>query len=187
MGMRTILGYGYGSLYYLDIGPKSMVARTTSVNCANLGLTTNQSSSTTLDVWHRRLGHGTLDENSLTYIAGKVTDLQVSDRPTGIGKICGICALGRQNREAQTKRREKPTQLLVIVHSDICGPMQTPGLNGERYLITFTDEKSGRVSISLLVVTRMGCWPHFTHIGPEQRRLVEKKSSASEVMEAGNI
>ena len=28
--------------------------------------------------------------------------------------------------------------------------MQTPGLDGERYFVTFIDEKSGRVSVALL-------------------------------------
>jgi len=37
-----------------------------------------------------------------------------------------------------------------VVHLDICGPMETLSLNGERYFITFTDETSGRVSINLL-------------------------------------
>ena len=91
-----------------------------------------------------------LDEHSLTYIAGKVTDLRVSRRPMDVAKICSICALGLKNREAQTGRSEKPTKLLSVVHTDICGPMQPPGLNGDWHFNTFTDEKSGRVSISLL-------------------------------------
>ena len=37
-----------------------------------------------------------------------------------------------------------------MLHSDLFGPMQTVGLNGERYLISFIDETSGGVSLSLL-------------------------------------
>ena len=66
------------------------------------------------------------------------------------GKICQICALGRQHKEAETKTREKASEILHTVHTDICGPMQTPTLNGERNFIPFTDEASGRVSVSLL-------------------------------------
>ena len=66
------------------------------------------------------------------------------------GKICQICALGRQHKEAETKTRERASEILHTVHTDICGPIQTPTLNGERYFITFTDEASGRVSVSLL-------------------------------------
>ena len=119
-------------------------------NQANLGLGTNQSPSATLEIWHRQLAHRTLDESALRYISPKVSDLRVSGKSEPVGKICGICALGRQHNEAQTKTREKPSELLSIVESDLCGPMQTTGINGEKYFGTFTDEKSGRVSISLL-------------------------------------
>ena len=57
-------------------------------------------------------------------------------------RICGICAIGRQHREAGTKAREKADEILQVVHSDMCGPIQTPGLDGERYLVTFIDDKS---------------------------------------------
>ena len=64
--------------------------------------------------------------------------------------ICGICAMGRQPKEAGTKARDKATEILAVIHSDLCGPMQTTGLNGEKYFATFIDEMSGRVSITLL-------------------------------------
>ena len=57
--------------------------------------------------------------------------------------ICGVCAIGRQQKEASTKTREKAKQILQVVHSDLCGLMQQPGLNGEKYFITFIDEMSG--------------------------------------------
>jgi len=64
--------------------------------------------------------------------------------------ICGICAGGRQHKEMGTKTREKSEQILGVVHSDLCGSMQTAGLNGERYFVPFIDEMSGRVTITLL-------------------------------------
>ena len=44
----------------------------------------------------------------------------------------------------------KATEILAVVHSDLCGPMQTVGPNGERYFVSFIDEMGGRVSITLL-------------------------------------
>ena len=64
--------------------------------------------------------------------------------------ICGICTLGQQNREAETKSREKEGEILSVVPSDICDTIETPSLKGEQYFITFTDETTGRVSIGLL-------------------------------------
>jgi len=65
-------------------------------------------------------------------------------------KVCSICVQGRQHKEAHTGTREKATETLKRAHSDICGPMQAPSVNGEKYFITVIDEISGRVSISLL-------------------------------------
>ena len=63
--------------------------------------------------------------------------------------ICETCAMGCQHGAAGTKAREKVRELLEVVHSKMCGPMQTPGLHDERYFVTFIDEKSGPVSIAL--------------------------------------
>lgn len=46
--------------------------------------------------------------------------------------------------------REKAQNLLECFHSVVCGPMQTSTHNGERYFVTFVDEASGRIALSLL-------------------------------------
>ena len=76
--------------------------------------------------------------------------MEVSKTAEPTTRICGICAKGRQHREAETKTREKASELLLVVHTDLCGPMQTLSLHGERYFVTFTDELSGHVSVCLL-------------------------------------
>jgi len=145
-GVKQQLGIREGSLYYLMENP--VVRESPSTNHANLGLSTNQSSTATLETWHRRLCHRTLDSSTIHRLASKVSGMHVSN--TEGPKVCGICAQGRQHKEAHTGTREKATEILERVHSDICGPMQAPSLNGEMYFITFIDEMSGRVSISLL-------------------------------------
>ena len=74
-------------------------------------------------------------------------DLEASGIPKG---ICTVCAAGRQHREAMTGRREKTENLLENIHSDVCGPMETPTLAGERYFVTFIDKASGRLAVSLI-------------------------------------
>jgi len=76
--------------------------------------------------------------------------MEISEANTPTTKICGICVMGRQHKEAETKERDKARELLMVVHTDLCGPMQTVSLHGERYFIMFTDEISGRVSVCLL-------------------------------------
>jgi len=36
-----------------------------------------------------------------------------------------------------------------MVHSDVCGPMQVSTITGERYFVTFIDEKSCRIAVTL--------------------------------------
>jgi len=149
-GMRTELGKRNRSLYHVAQNNEFQSYEENTPNQANLGLATNQSPSATLETWHRRLCYRTLDSPAVNYISSKVRDMEVSNTSVPSTKICGVCALGPQHKEAETKAREKATELLSVVHSDLCGPMETATLNGEKYFITFTDERSGRVSISLL-------------------------------------
>ena len=148
-GSRRKLGQRHGSLYYLEKGSVRNDPR--ELFTANLGVMTNQSPTATLATWHRRLCHRTLDTGSVKYLASKVKDMEVSsNEEPNTSKICGICAIGRQHKEAGTKTRDKADNILDVVHSDLCGPMQTAGLGGERYFITLIDERSGRVGVSLL-------------------------------------
>ena len=149
-GVRTKLAKREGSLYHLIQDKVAPSIESNLPNHAHLGLATNGTASATLETWHRRLCHRTLDTTTVHYLSSKVSDLNVSNTERISSKICGICALGRQHKEAETKSREKAKELLQVVHTDLCGPMQTPTLNGEKYFIAFTDEMSGRVSICLL-------------------------------------
>ena len=149
-GMETELGTRTGSLYFLNMGKESALFEADTPDMVSLGLAVNQSPSATLETWHQRLGHRTLDSTSVRYIPSKVMNMMVSKESIPSTKICPVCALGRQHKEGTTKEPEKATERLSVVHSDICRPMQTPSLNGERYLITFTDEKSASISITRL-------------------------------------
>jgi len=103
-------------------------------------------------VWHRRLGHRTLDQNTIQFLQPRVSEFVIeSIKHNEMEKeICGTCAIGRQHREAMTGPLEKAVELLEVVHSDIGGPMQVNTISGERYFITFIDERSGRIAITLL-------------------------------------
>lgn len=103
-----------------------------------------------MEIWHCRLCHQTLDDTAVTYISFKVRDIEVSNTEALSTHICEICAMGRQHKEAAIGVQERADDILQVIHTDLYGPMQTVGLSGERYFITFIDECSGRVSLSLL-------------------------------------
>lgn len=140
-GMRKELGSRNGSLYRLSVRT-ALAGWNGSEDCsrneAHLGLMTNQSPVATRDTWHRWLRHRTLDGSVVKYISERVTDMKVRRETNGSSKVCGVCTWGRQHREAETKTRQKTKEVLGVVHSDICGPMETPSLNGARSFLTFT-------------------------------------------------
>ncbi|KAI5352878.1 hypothetical protein L3X38_005770 [Prunus dulcis] len=75
------------------------------------------------DLWHRRFGH--LNMSSLKLL--KEQDMVVGlPEIKEVKEVCEGCVLGKQSREAflreATTRASTP---LELIHSDICGPMQT--------------------------------------------------------------
>ena len=54
---------------------------------------------------------------------------------------CEGCILGKQHRENFPSGKSITEKApLEIVHSDLCGPMQTPSLASSHYMLTFIDD-----------------------------------------------
>lgn len=58
--------------------------------------------------------------------------------------------MGKQTRLPSSKSGSRALDVLEVVHSDICGPMETESLGGSRYYLTFTDDKSRRIFVYFL-------------------------------------
>ena len=94
--------------------------------------------------------------------------------PTLNGEIqlCETCQLGKQSRPAFPKGQAWiASQKLQFIHTDVCGPMKTASLCGNKYFILFIDD-----------YTRM-CWVYFIKFKSEVftifktfKTLVEKQS-----------
>jgi len=137
-------GRRQGNLYYLQDENK--------IEMAHLQPASNKPMPETVTVWHKMLGHRTLDQAAIHYLQPRVSDFKIkSDKEiSGEQNLCETCACGRQHKEAITGSRDKANEPLEVVHTDICGPIQVSTINGERYFITFIDEKSGRIAVTLL-------------------------------------
>ena len=64
-----------------------------------------------------------------------VEDLPKFEIPGG---LCEACILG-EHQESLLKERHV-SQILAVVHSDICGPMTTQSLGEAKYILTFTND-----------------------------------------------
>ncbi|KAI5323714.1 hypothetical protein L3X38_032786 [Prunus dulcis] len=91
-----------------------------------------------LQTWHKRLGH--LNDQSIRLLANQdmVHGLPSLEKDL---EVCEGCKLGKQHRDSfpteSTWRAQFP---LELVHTDICGPMQTASMSENRYFLLFIDD-----------------------------------------------
>ncbi|GJV27725.1 retrotransposon protein, putative, ty1-copia subclass [Tanacetum coccineum] len=55
---------------------------------------------------------------------------------------CVSCLSGKMTRKSFPHRPERATDLLGIIHTDVCGPLRHVSRQGASYFITFTDDYS---------------------------------------------
>ena len=93
-------------------------------------------------MWHLRLGH--LGGENLKKLVSKemVNGLQIRGIFNQSNDICEGCMKGRQTREVFPSAEHRGRQLLELVHSDVCGPINPKSLGGNRYYLTFVDDYS---------------------------------------------
>ncbi|RVW71674.1 Retrovirus-related Pol polyprotein from transposon TNT 1-94 [Vitis vinifera] len=98
-------------------------------------------------LWHKRFGHfhyaalKHLHQKGLTQGLPVICDEK---------NVCQVCQFGKQSRLSfPVNKAWRASERLQLIHTDVCGPMKTPSLNGNRYFILFIDDK-----------TRM-CWVFF--------------------------
>ena len=55
--------------------------------------------------------------------------------------VCEGCVLGKHHREMFDKGKSwRDKEPLQLIHSDICGPLETPSLSHAVYFLTFIDD-----------------------------------------------
>ena len=81
----------------------------------------------TPELWHRRLGH--LSEKGLEILAKK----NAFTSPGSIAfKACKDCAVEKLHRVTFYIRQQQKTEVLDLVHTDVCGPMDVASIGGSR-------------------------------------------------------
>ena len=87
-------------------------------------------------LWHKRLGHISKERMQRLIKNEILSNLDFTDL-----EVCIDCIKGKQTKHTK-KGATRSTQLLEIIHTDICGPFDAPSIGGEKYFITFTDDFS---------------------------------------------
>ena len=88
----------------------------------------NNDSATYL--WHCRLGRIGVKRMKKLYADGLLESLDA----------CKPCLMGKMTKTSFSGTMERATDLLEIIHTDVCSPMSVEARGGYRYFLTFIDD-----------------------------------------------
>ncbi|MCR4790616.1 MAG: DDE-type integrase/transposase/recombinase, partial [Treponemataceae bacterium] len=117
-------------------------------------------------LWHYRLGH--ISETRLHKLyKDKFFD------PYDFESLgtCESCLMGKMTKSPFSGHGERASELLELVHTDVCGPMSTQARDGYSYFITFTDDLS-RFGFVYLMKHKSEAFDKFK----EYQSMVEKQT-----------
>ena len=130
-----------GNLYLLTTQPRLQEDGTSFAMASSI--------SPSIHTWHRRLAH--LNYNTIIKMAsnGTVEGLNLANKNVPL-EPCSGCAFGKHQRSPFPTGRTRGTYTGELIHSDLCGPMETATPNGSLYFVLFIDDFSGWRFISFL-------------------------------------
>ncbi|KAJ9552754.1 hypothetical protein OSB04_016799 [Centaurea solstitialis] len=88
-------------------------------------------------LWHCRLGHINKKRVELLLKGGFLGNFDYKPFDN-----CESCLSGKMTKQPFNSENERATDLLEIIHTDVCGPFSHVARGGYRYFITFTDDFS---------------------------------------------
>src|SRR3954471_17603256 len=88
-------------------------------------------------LWHCRLGHIGVKCMKKLHSDGLLESLDFESFDT-----CEPCLMGKMIKTPFSGIMERATDLLEIIHTDVCGPMSISIRGGYRYFLTFTNDLS---------------------------------------------
>ena len=88
-------------------------------------------------MWHHRLGHIGVKRMKKLHADGLLESLDYVSLDA-----CEPCLLGKMTKTPFSGTIERATDLLEIIHTDVCGPMNIEARGRYRYFQTFIDDLS---------------------------------------------
>ena len=124
------IGHKHGKLYKLNVEPEHSCCFGSADECNDLTL------------WHNRYGHLGYDNLKLLSDKSMVDGMDLKSKEKA-DQECKACAFGKQTRQSFPKKSShQSTQLLELIQSDVCGPMNVASVGASRYFVTFIDDFS---------------------------------------------
>ena len=88
-------------------------------------------------LWHCRLGHIGVKRMKKLHADGLLESLDYESIDA-----CEPCLMGKMTKTLFFGTMERATDLLEIIHTDVCSPMSVEARSRYRYFLTFTDDLS---------------------------------------------
>lgn len=111
-----------------------------------------------VDTWHRRLAH--VNSMYLNKMPDAVSGMELEKKSDISQLSCIVCCEGKQSRLPFGHAGSRSGELLGIVHSDVCGPMENASIGGSRYFILFIDDYS-RMTYIYFMKQKSEAFQHF--------------------------
>ena len=125
------------------------------------------------DIWHKRFGHlgvGNLQKLARERLADGF-DFDASQQLT----FCETCPQGKQHRTSFSPSSRRADEPLALVHSDVCGKINTKSLGGSEYFLTFIDDKTRYV------------WVYFLHSKDQVYKTFREWKAMVELSSGGKL
>lgn len=92
-----------------------------------------------INIWHRRLGH--MNHRDMIKMKNGIVSGIDFNHSRALNP-CVPCLQGKQTRSSFKRIGTRTSNILDLVHTDLCGPMEIQSIGGARYLFTLTDDFS---------------------------------------------
>ncbi|GAU32405.1 hypothetical protein TSUD_220940 [Trifolium subterraneum] len=93
--------------------------------------------------WHYRFGHLNFRDLNMMSNKSMVSRLPRIQVPN---EVCEDCVQSKQHRDNFNKDvKSRTNNVLEVIYSDVCGPMQVDSTGGNKYFVSFVDDHSRKL------------------------------------------
>ena len=126
-------------------------------------------------LWHCRLGHIGVKRMKKIHANGILESLDYESVDA-----CEPCLMGKMTKTLFSGTMERAKDLLEIIHTNVCGPMNIEARGGYRYFLTFTDDLS-RYGYIYLMKHKSETFEKFKEFQSEVENHCNKKIKVSTI------
>uniref|UniRef100_A0A2S2R071 Copia protein n=1 Tax=Sipha flava TaxID=143950 RepID=A0A2S2R071_9HEMI len=123
------IAYKVDKLYKM----RSEIRNNDKVTVNSMSTEINKNKMTLKEKWHRTLGH--VNFKYLNILCKNELAIGLPKEIENDYMKCAVCIENKMHNLTFENNREKAKEILGIVHTDVNGPQNTVGLNGEKYFV----------------------------------------------------